>query len=428
MYVSAIFLSMDAYFVSITIIGIAALAMTWIPTLAQKAGISYSIVFLAFGMLMYTLVDKLPWPNPFQMQTETVHLTELVVIIALMGTGLKIDHPFSFRKWQVPFRLVTITMLLSIVSLIGLSAWLLGFDWASAVLLGAVLAPTDPVLAADVQVGGPNEGKNDDIRFALTAEAGLNDGMAFPFTWMAVLIALTASGGEAWLGEWLGKYLLYKIVVGVGIGFLAGRGITYLFFHLPEKYEMHHVRDGLVALSSTLFIYGVTELAQGYGFIAVFAAAVTVRNYEMGHQYHQKLHAFTDQIERILLAILLILFGGSLVEGILDHLTLPMALLGVGFVLLIRPLSGRLGLLGTTMRTKDKWAVSFFGIKGIGSFFYLSFALSKADFAYQEEIWSLTAFVVLLSILLHGLTASFVMKKLLGGKEQQKQRHSQELA
>ena len=410
---------MDTYFVSITVIGIAALGMTWIPTLAQKIRISYSIIFLGFGMLMYVLVDELPWPNPFQMQTATVHLTELIVIIALMGTGLKIDRSFSFRQWRAPFRLVTITMLLSIASLIGLSAWLLGFDWASAVLLGAVLAPTDPVLAADVQVEGPNEGHNDDVRFSLTAEAGLNDGMAFPFTWMAVVIALSASSGEPWLGEWLGKYLLYKIVAGIGIGFLAGKGVTYLFFRLPEKYEMLHVRDGLVAFSATLFIYGITELAQGYGFIAVFVAAVTVRNYEMGHEYHQKLHAFTDQIERILLAILLILFGGSLVEGILGHLTWPMALLGLGFVLIIRPLSGWLGLRGVKMQTKDKGAISFFGIKGIGSFFYLSFALSEADFAYQEEIWSLTAFVVLVSVLLHGLTASFVMEKLLADKQPQ---------
>ena len=403
---------MDSYFISITVIGVAALGMTWIPTLTKKIHISYSIVFLGFGMLMYALIDELPWPNPFQMQTETLHLTELIVIIALMGTGLKIDHPFSFRRWQAPFRLVTITMLLSIVSLVTLSAWLLGFDWASAVLLGAVLAPTDPVLAADVQVGGPNEGKNDDVRFSLTAEAGLNDGMAFPFTWMAVVIALAASSGEPWLGEWIGKYLLYKIAAGVGIGFLAGKGVTFLFFHLPEKHEMLHVRDGLVGLSSTLFIYGITELAQGYGFIAVFVAAITVRNYEMEHEYHQKLHAFTDQIERVLLAILLLLFGGSLVEGILGNLTWSMALLGLGFVFLIRPLSGFLGLLGIDMRMKDKWTVSFFGIKGIGSFFYLTFALSEADFAYQEEIWSLTAFVVLVSVLVHGLTASVVMGRL----------------
>ena len=161
-----------------------------------------------------------------------------------------------------------------------------------------------------------------------------------------------------------------------------------------------------------MFVCNITEIAQSYRFIAVFVAAVTVRNYEMDHEYHQKLHAFIDQIERILLAILLVLFGGSLVEGILVNLTWSMALLGLGFVFLIRPLSGYLGLLRVDMRTKDKWAMSFFGIKGIGSFFYLSFALSKADFAYQEEIWSLTAFVVLVSILVHGLTASVVVGKL----------------
>ncbi len=391
--------------------GAAALGMTWIPTLTRKIRVSYSIVYLALGVILYLSFDELPWPNPFQMNTETLHLTELVVIVALMGTGLKIDHPFSLRRWRVPFRLVSITMLLCIISLLALGLVILGFDWASAILLGAVLAPTDPVLAADVQVGPPNEGKNDSVRFSLTAEAGLNDGMAFPFTWMAVLVA-GATAGEPWLGEWLGKYLLYKIVAGIAIGLIMGRGVTYLFFHLPEKYQMLHVRDGLVALSVTLFTYGITELAQGYGFIAVFVAAVTIRNYEMEHEYHQKLHAFTDQIERILLAVLLMLFGGSLVEGVLDYLTWPIAIIGLAFVLIIRPLAGWIGLLGTEIPAAKKWTISFFGIKGIGSFFYLSFALSEANFAYQKEVWSLTAFVVLISILLHGLTASFVIKKL----------------
>lgn len=403
---------MDRYIISITIIGFAALGMAWIPSLTRKISISYSIVFLLFGIILYSILDSLPWPNPLWQEDYAVHLTELVVIVALMGTGLKIDHPFSFREWKVPFRLITITMLLSIGIMAVIGIWLLGLDPASAALLGAVLAPTDPVLASDVQVGPPNQEENDDVRFALTAEAGLNDGMAFPFTWLAVALAVSSQAGNAWLGEWLWKDLIYRILAGAAVGFGLGKIIAYLFFYLPEKFKMLHVRDGFVAISSTLLAYGITELIHGYGFIAVFVTAITIRNYEMDHEYHRELHHFTDQIERILLAILLILFGGSLVNGILDNLSWGMALIGVAFVLLIRPLSGLIALINTKLKFREKLAISFFGIKGIGSFFYLSFALNEAQFSNEEELWSLIAFIVLISILVHGLTASLTMKKL----------------
>ncbi len=403
---------MDIYIISITVIGVAALGMTWIPILTKKINISYSIVFLLFGVIVYSVVDELPWPNPFREQTYTVHLTEMIVIIALMGTGLKIDHPFSFREWKIPFRLVTVTMLISIGSMVLLGMWGLGFDIASAVLLGAVLAPTDPVLASDVQVGPPNKGENDVVRFSLTAEAGLNDGMAFPFTWLAIVLAIASQTGEPWLGEWLWQDLLYRIGAGVVIGFLLGRLVSYLFFYLPERYKMLHVRDGLVAVSATFLVYGITEMTHGYGFMAVFVAAVTIRNYEIDHEFHLSLHAFTDQIERILLAVLLTLFGGSLVGGILDALTWKMALIGLGFVLVIRPLAGIIGMVGIPIKRREKLAISFFGIKGIGSFFYLAFALNETFFAQKAELWSMTAFIVLVSILLHGLTASLAMKKL----------------
>nr|WKN39709.1 sodium:proton antiporter [Tunicatimonas sp. TK19036] len=403
---------MESYIISITVIGVAALGMTWIPILTKKINISYSIIFLLFGMLIYSLIDQLPWPNPYREQDFTIHMTELIVIVALMGSGLKIDHPFSFKEWKAPFRLVTITMLISIGSMIALALWGLGFDLPSAVLLGAVLAPTDPVLASDVQVGPPNEGENDAVRFSLTAEAGLNDGMAFPFTWLAIGLAVASQTGEPWLAEWLGRDLFYRIGAGVAIGFILGKVITYLFFHLPERYEVPHARDGLVAVSATLMIYGITELAHGYGFMAVFVAAITIRNYEMKHDYHHTLHSFTDQIERILLAILLTLFGGSILEGILNNLTWTMAGIGLGFVLIVRPLGGLIGLLGVPMKMREKVAISFFGIKGIGSFFYLSFALKEVEFAHKGELWSMTAFIVLISIVLHGLTASTTMKKL----------------
>jgi NhaP-type Na+/H+ or K+/H+ antiporter len=329
-----------------------------------------------------------------------------------MGSGLKIDQPFSFKSWAIPFRLVIITMILSIASVTFFGWWSFGFSLASAVLLGAVLAPTDPVLAADVQVGPPLQAQKDNVRFSLTAEAGMNDGMAFPFVWLAIALALMGAGSEGVILEWVIRDFIYKILAGVVIGMLMGRFLAYLVFYLPEKKNFTVIRDGFVAVSATLMVYGITELAHGYGFVAVFVTAIALRNYELHHKFHKKLHDFTDQIERILLAIVLILFGGSLVSGILDSLTWKMAAFGVVFVFIIRPLCGLIGLIRTPLHFKEKLAVSFFGIRGIGSFYYLAFALSETRFSSAPEIWSMVAFIVLLSLCIHGLTATSVMTKI----------------
>ncbi|MEJ7735832.1 MAG: sodium:proton antiporter [Chitinophagaceae bacterium] len=404
---------MDTYIVILTIIGLAALGMAWMPSISEKIKISYSLIYVLLGIMLYSLFNKLlPLPNPISRNEFTVHLTEMVVIVSLMGTGLKIDQPFSFKKWRVPFRLIIITMVLSIAIVALMGWWSFGFDLASAILLGAVLAPTDPVLASDVQVGPPNEKDEENVKFSLTAEAGMNDGTAFPFTWLAIALALGSQTGGFDFGRWLLLDLLYRVMAGILCGFLMGRLLAYLIFYLPQQRKFVVTKDGFVALSATLLVYGATELVHGYGFIAVFVTAITLRNYELHHKYHKKLHDFTDQIERILLAIVLILFGGSLVSGILDHLTWKMAFFGIGFVLIIRPLTGLIGLIGIQLHIKEKLGISFFGIKGIGSFFYLAFALNKAKFNYSEEIWSMVSFTVMLSVIIHGITATPVMAKL----------------
>lgn len=382
------------------------------PAFTRFTKISYSILYVAAGALLYTVAGgSLPLPDPIAKSSATVRLTEMIVLISLMGSGLKIDRPFSFRNWQVPLRLVSITMLLSIIAVAAVAYYWLGFNLAEAVLLGAVLAPTDPVLASDVQVGGPTEGDHTHSKMALTAEAGMNDGTAFPFVWLAILTASGTFTTESWI-NWLQFELFYKIAAGLIIGNVSGRALGWLFFRLPQEMEGARVRDGFVAVCTTLLVYGVTEAAHGYGFISVFVCAVTMRGMERQHKMHKTLHDFTDQIERLFLCIVLLLFGGSIVSGLFDKLTWSLVGVSAFFVLVLRPALGSLSLWGTGLHWKEKLAIGFFGIKGIGSFYYLSFALSKAYFKDDDILWTLTGFTVLLSVIIHGLTATAVMRKL----------------
>lgn len=329
-----------------------------------------------------------------------------------MGTGIKINRRFSWHNWVVPFRLVSWTMLLCIGAMAYMAWAFLGFAVPSAVLLAAALAPTDPVLAADVQVGPPSEEVEDATRFALTAEAGLNDGMAFPFTWLAVALATKGLEPAAWLGHWLSYDLLYRIAVGVGMGYALGRVLAFLLFKLPKRTRFPKTEDGFVAVAATLLVYGLTEMAHGYGFMAVFFTGVTLKNYEKDTTYHRELHDFTDQIERMLLVVVLILLGGSLSRGLFEELSWSGVLVGTAFVLVVRPLAGIVGLLGIPIKWSEKLAISFFGIRGIGSIFYLSFAFAEAQFMNKAEVWAVAGYTILLSILLHGVLATPIMRRL----------------
>lgn len=400
---------MDTYIIALTIIGFAALAMAWVPTLLEKSFFSYPILFLALGAIICLMPLGLPLPDPLWHESYAVHLTELSVIISLMGTGLKIRRKFNWHNWKIPFLLVTVTMLLSITILAALGWWLLALAPAAAVLLGAVMAPTDPVLAEQVKVGPPNNKEEDDVRFSLTAEAGLNDGMAFPFTWLAIVVAVAAGTNEPWFIEWLLRDLIYRILAGVGVGYLIGRGLAYLIFYLPRKVAFPKTRDGFVGLSATLVSYGVTEMIGGYGFMAVFFTALTLSSYEEENEYHTEMHDFVLQVERIIMVVLLILFGGSLVSGLLDHLTWNDVFISLAFLFVIRPLTSLVAIYNVSCSWREKMAISFFGIRGIGSFFYLAFALSKIDFVDADRLWSIVGFIVMVSIILHGVTASRVM-------------------
>jgi NhaP-type Na+/H+ or K+/H+ antiporter len=403
---------MNSYILAITLIGLSALVMAWLPSWLEHKPVSYAMLFVAFGFVLYLLPLDLPNPDPLRNEGLTVRLTEIGLIISLMGTGLKINRDFGWENWRIPFLLVGVTMVLCIGALGLLSWWLLGLMPASALLIGAAMAPTDPVLAADVQVGPPSDEKEDHVRFSLTSEAGMNDGMAFPFTWMAIAMALAAHTGKDWFWPWLWQDFVYKIIAGVGAGYLLGRMLAYLLFVLPKKQSFPKVRDGFVAIAATLMIYGMTELVHGYGFVAVFVAGLAIGNHEKPHKYHRELHDFTDQIERIFLVIILLLFGGSLARGLLTELTGTSILVGLAFVLIIRPVIAYLTIARQNVTLREKLAISFFGIRGIGSLYYLSFAFSQAVFPEEKKLWALAGFIVLVSVVLHGMLATPVMRYL----------------
>lgn len=403
---------MENYLIIFTIIGIAGFTVSWMPKLSEKTGISYSIFYLFAGVILFAVFpEKLPDPLPQHHNNLTVHLSELIVIISLMSAGIKIDQPFAFKTWRTPLKLVGFTMILLIIFTVLTGYYLLNFTLASAFLLAASLSPTDPVLASDVQVGPPNDSEKSSTKFILTAEAGLNDGMAFPFVWLAILIGNSSSLGNIDFIAWISYELIYKIISGIVMGYVLGRGVGYLIFTLSKKIKSLNANDGLLAVTSTLFVYGITEFAHGYGFIAVFIFAITLRHYEKDHDYHHKLYSFTDQTERFLLASLLIVFGGMIVRGVLNELTWEMAIFSVLFIFVARPSSTYLILIFEKYSAKEKRAISFYGIKGLGSIFYLAFGIKEFNFSNQNELWSIVSFTILLSIIFHGFTANKAMKK-----------------
>jgi NhaP-type Na+/H+ or K+/H+ antiporter len=400
---------MDAYPLVLSLVGVAILAVAWLPTLLKKIPLSYPMLFVAFGVLIYQLPLGLPSPLPLESPQITTHLTELCVIVALTGTGLKIDRPFSWRNWRIPLRFTTIAMILCIALLALVDHYVAGWPLASAVLLAAALAPTDPVLAGDVQVEGPGEGGEDVVRFSLTSEAGLNDGLAFPFVWLALFLVGGVPDAVSNWGEWLLYDVVYRVGVGIGAGYLSGKLLAYLILGLPQRLRISPDAYGFLALSITLISYGLTELVHGYGFLAVFVAAVAIRGYERTHKYHREMHDFSDQIERILVAVLLILFGGAIARGLLAPLTWTDVLVALFLLLLIRPAVGWLTLLGTQTSLLQRGAIAVLGIRGIGSFFYLSFAIEKGDFSQPERLWALVGLIVLVSIVFFGVLARPLM-------------------
>jgi NhaP-type Na+/H+ or K+/H+ antiporter len=399
-------------------LGAGALLAAVLPRVVAGRPLSLPLLFLVAGVGVYLLPLPLPVIDPMEDRLLTEHITEIGVIISLMGAGLALNRPVGRRRWGTTWRLLGVTMMSTVVATALVAWWLLDWPPAAALLLAAVLAPTDPVLASDVRVGEPTEDEHDEdeVRFALTSEAGLNDGLAFPLTYAAVALAAAAGSGwsAGWIGTWVVEDVAFKCTVGVLTGLLVGRLLGWVFFRVGSPVlRLSEHRDGFVALGATFLSYGVAELMGGYGFLAVFITACAIRAAERAHGFHNILHDFVEQVERLLTAALLFLLGAFIALGGLAPLTWQGAVTALVLLLVIRPLSGWAGLIRSPMRAEERWVVASYGIRGIGSLYYLAYGLGQQDFPVPaRELWAVVTFTVLASVVLHGVTAGPVVARL----------------
>jgi NhaP-type Na+/H+ or K+/H+ antiporter len=419
------------YFVVVTVLGVSVLAGAVLPGPLQRLPLSLPMIVVAAGMVLFSLPVGLDGPRPGADDDIAERLTELVVIVSLTGAGLKLTRRVGWRSWMTTWRLLAITMPLTVAAIAMLGISVLGLPIAAAILLGAVIAPTDPVLASEVQLAGPKAdasggdngacdatestgesdrapGDDDPIRFALTSEAGLNDGLAFPITNLAIAVAV----GGNWFVGWVVDDVIVKLSIGLIVGYVLGRVIGRFTFRHNTALAFASSGEALVAFGITLTVYGIAELVHGYGFLAVFVAAVTLRQHEPEHPYHATLHDFAEALERIASLLFLLLLGGAAVDGALAALTVPGAIVAVAIVIVVRPLAGWVGLLGGPYPPSTKWTIAFFGIRGMGTIYYLAHAVNEEFFPAAREVWAVAVLTILTSIVVHGVTAGPVLHQL----------------
>jgi len=352
---------------------------------------------------------------------------EVAVLISLFTLGLKLRLPFSDPLWRIPVRLAVLSMLVTIAAIAAGGVYLLGLPLGAAVLLGAMLAPTDPVLASDVQIKHLHE--RDRVRFGLTAEGAMNDGTAFPFVFLGLGLLGLREMGPFFL-RWASVDLLWGVAGGLGIGWLCGIAVARLVVYLRQRTNepiglVEFLLLGLVAMS-----YGLALLAQALGFLAVLAAGLAVRRIELMETHRaeraspqatayvtsqtepartmaRSLLGLNEQLERVAELVAVVLLGALLSSG---HFSLDGLALALLVLLIVRPASVLLGLLGGYSSGRQLALMSWFGIRGVGSLYYLTFAIASGlATPLAERLLPLVLTVVAVSIVVHGISATPLM-------------------
>ncbi|SJM38090.1 K(+)/H(+) antiporter NhaP2 [Psychrobacter pasteurii] len=354
--------------------GFAFLLGGFAPYFLKRLPLSLPMLQVILGLTIGYLWTSFPFLSPIDNGTFVEKLCELVVLVSLVGAGIKLDTPLKYQRWRPTIRLLLITMPLCIVAMAALGHYIFSLSLGAALLLGAVLAPTDPVLASSVQVGPPN-GEGEDLpRFSLTSEAGLNDGLAFPFVYLAIKIAeqftTTDKITSNLLLDWFTMDVVWRIAAGLVIGVAVGKIIGRIVFSNRTKETA--LSQGYVIIAITLLAYGLAEFIHGYGFIAVFVAAFAFRRTQHRHDYHEELHDFAEQSEGLLMSLVLVIFGMALGQGLSSGVELTWQVYAVSLIilLLVRPLAGWIGLAGLNLPHKERFTIASLGIRGTGQSHY----------------------------------------------------------
>lgn len=416
------------------LVGLLLVVMTLSSSLISRVPFSSAILYLAVG------VGIGPWGlgllvlDPVDDAHLIERLTEMAVLISLFSVGLKLDLPLRDRRWRIPVQLASVSMVITVGAITAVGVWLLNLPLGAAVLLGAILAPTDPVLASDVQVADPQD--RDRLRFGLTGEGGLNDGTAFPFVMLGLGLFSLHDLGE-WGWRWWAVDVVWAVVGGVAIGFLLGALVGRFILYLRTRHREALGPDEFMVLGLIALAYGVALLCHTYGFLAVFAAGLALRRVaaqpaapgattqaaeageggtadglEADHSPGHLMHAverFNAQLERIAEVAVVLVVGALLTE--VDFGTEVLWFVPV-LLLVVRPLAVYVGLVGAKVERSQRRLIAWFGIRGIGSIYYLMYAITHdLHPVIAQRLLGITLAVVVASVLLHGVSVTPLMRR-----------------
>ena len=398
----------DLYTLALAGVGIAAVVGAVAMTHQRQRAFSASVIYLALGALAAVALHVLG-VHPLDPEHDDVlleRLTELALVVAVFSAGLTIEREVRRRSWASVGVLLVVVMPLTIAAIAAFGVWAMGLSFGAALLLGAVLAPTDPVLAGDVGLSAPGGPVLGEPRLSLHIEAGFNDGLASPFVVLGIFAAGRA--GHDWIGEWLVADLLYGAGFALVLGAGAGVGAAWLLTRARRRGTVSEPLGGVVGIGIALVIYAITEGLGAYGLLAVFAAGYTFRRYEFDHEIHRAVHHATEAAGKTLEFLVLLMLGTMLTVDGLGAPGVAGWLLAPLLVLVIRPLLVTVTAGPGFLNRRARRFLGFFGVRGVAALFYAAVVVDAHVLPAHEQhivVWT-TIVCVVCSIVAHGLSAT----------------------